>query len=141
MLVDPQLLRGLVSALAVSPGAVCAAAKILNWEGTAYDFAGAGLHFAGYGYQEGFGELVSEGRFSDVRPLLFACGGAMMIDRETFLDVGGFDEDYFIYYEDSDLGWRLWILGHSVVFAPEALVHHRHHGAMSAFSDHRKRVL
>ena len=65
----------------------------------------------------------------------------MLVDRAIFLDVGGFDEDYFIYYEDSDLGWRLWILGHTVVFAPDAVVRHRHHGTMSAFSEHRKHVL
>src|SRR4051812_26534043 len=141
MWVDPGCLRGLVSALEAHPEAASVAAKILNWDGTAYDFAGAGMHFAGFGYQEGFGEPVRADGYSEVRPLLFACGGAMLVDRAIFLDVGGVDDDFFIYYEDSDLGWRLWLLGHTVVFAPNAVVRHRHHGTMSAFSDHRKQVL
>ena len=37
----------------------------------------------------------------------FACGGSMLIGREAFLDAGGFDEDFFAYFEDVDLGWRL----------------------------------
>ena len=40
-----------------------------------------------------------------------------MIDRKVFIEVGGFDENYFIYYDDLDLGWRLWILGYKVLFA------------------------
>src|ERR1043165_3935487 len=43
-------------------------------------------------------------------PLLFACGGAMLVDRQVFLDAGGFDPSFFIYFEDVDLGWRLWVL-------------------------------
>jgi GT2 family glycosyltransferase/glycosyltransferase involved in cell wall biosynthesis len=141
MWVDPGLLDGFVQALAARPAAVAAAAKILNWDGTEFDFAGAGLHFSGMGYQEALGQPFDPNRFTEVRPILFACGGAMIVERQTFLDVGGFDGDFFIYYEDTDLGWRLWLLGHEVVFAPNAVVYHRHHGTMNAFADYRKRVL
>jgi hypothetical protein len=57
--------------------------------------------------------------------LLFACGGNLMIRRASFLAAGGFDADYFAYYEDVDLGWRLWQGGERVLFAPAAVVHHR----------------
>ena len=39
--------------------------------------------------------------------MLFACGGSMIVDRAAFLDAGGFDETFFAYFEDVDLGWRL----------------------------------
>jgi hypothetical protein len=48
----------------------------------------------------------------------------MLIHRRTFLDVGGFDPAFFAYFEDVDLGWRLWVLGHKVVYAPGAVVRH-----------------
>jgi hypothetical protein len=48
----------------------------------------------------------------------------MLIRRDTFLAVGGFDPAYFAYFEDVDLGWRLWVLGYRVVYAPEAVVRH-----------------
>jgi GT2 family glycosyltransferase len=141
MVVEPEFLRGLIEAIASMPGAVCAGAKILNWDGTQFDFGGAASHFAGYAYQIGLGKPYSDSQFTESGPILYACGGAMLIERHVFLDVGGFDEDYFIYYEDLDLGWRLWILGYDVVFAPRAVARHRHHGTMDGFSNYRKRVL
>jgi GT2 family glycosyltransferase len=141
MWVDPCFVYGLVEAIQSEPDVVCAGAKILNWDGSQFDFVGSSAHFAGYAYQFGLGERFETDRYNEVHPMLFACGGAMIVERRIFLDVGGFDEDYFIYYEDMDLGWRLWLLGFKVVFAPEAIVNHRHHGTMKAFSDYRKRVL
>ncbi len=141
MWVDSQLIRGLIKAVQSDPKVVCAGAKILNWDGSQFDFAGSAAHFAGYAYQVGMGKMFSPDEFNEIKPMLFACGGAMMIDRQVFLEAGGFDEDYFIYYEDLDLGWRLWILGYKVVFAPDAVVNHWHHGTMDSFSDFRKKVL
>ncbi|PYQ61774.1 MAG: hypothetical protein DMF53_14520, partial [Acidobacteria bacterium] len=57
--------------------------------------------------------------------LPFACGGNLLVRRASFLEAGGFDESYFAYLEDVDLGWRLWSGGERVVFAPGAVVHHR----------------
>jgi len=50
----------------------------------------------------------------------------MLVNRKVFLDIGGFDEDYFAYYEDVDLGWRLWILGHKVIYSPTSIAYHYH---------------
>ncbi len=141
MRADRQFVKGLIAAISIEPEVVCAGAKILNWDGSKFDFAGAAPHFAGYAYQVGFGKPFAEHLFREVQPILFACGGAMMIDRQVFLNVGGFDEKYFIYFEDVDLGWRLWVLGYKVVFAPDAVVYHHHHGTMRNFLDYRKRVL
>jgi hypothetical protein len=57
--------------------------------------------------------------------LPFACGGNLLVRRASFLAAGGFDESYFAYLEDVDLGWRLWSGGERIVFAPGAVVHHR----------------
>ena len=66
---------------------------------------------------------------ADPEPALFACGGAMAVDRERFLAAGGFDPEYFAYFEDVDLGWRLWVLGERVLYVPAALAFHRHRGS------------
>jgi hypothetical protein len=57
-------------------------------------------------------------------PILFASGGAMLVRRSVFLEAGGFDVEYFAYFEDVDFGWRLWLLGHAVAYAPDAVVRH-----------------
>lgn len=52
------------------------------------------------------------------------CGAAMMIDRALFLALGGFDEDFFCYGEDVDLGYRLQLAGEPTLLVPDAVIHH-----------------
>lgn len=52
------------------------------------------------------------------------CGAAMMIERRMFLDMGGFDESFFCYCEDVDLGYRLQLAGEPTILAPKAVVLH-----------------
>jgi hypothetical protein len=52
-------------------------------------------------------------------------GAAALIRRQSFDMVGGFDEYlYFMYCEDVDLSWKLWLKGWKCVYAPEAVVRH-----------------
>src|SRR5207244_3650681 len=86
MWVEPGFLRGLVRAVQSGPGAASAGAKILNWDGSRFDFAGAAGHFAGYAYPIGAGQPYDSQRYMETVPILFACGGAMLIDRQVFLE-------------------------------------------------------
>lgn len=52
------------------------------------------------------------------------CGAAMMIDRKLFLALGGFDEAFFCYGEDVDLGYRLQLAGEPTLLVPDAVIHH-----------------
>jgi N-acetylglucosaminyl-diphospho-decaprenol L-rhamnosyltransferase len=56
-------------------------------------------------------------------------GACLFVRREAFESVGGFDESYFMYFEDTDLCERLALAGWDVVYAPSAVV--EHHGAHS----------
>src|SRR5581483_2662865 len=52
-------------------------------------------------------------------------GAAALIRRQAFQDVGGFDEQlYFMYCEDVDLSWKLWIRGWQCIYVPAAIVRH-----------------
>ncbi|MBI2821170.1 MAG: glycosyltransferase family 2 protein [Acidobacteria bacterium] len=117
----------------------CIASRILNWEGDKVDFDGSSLQYLGFADQLGIGE--NSARPSAAGPILFPCGGAMFIRRDLFLDVGGFDEDYFAIYEDVDLGWRLWLQGHEVFFDPACVVYHRGHATLDARREEKKRYL
>ncbi|MFT8887741.1 MAG: glycosyltransferase [Ethanoligenens sp.] len=123
--------------------ATCAGSVILNWNGELLDFAGGSMTFYGMGFQYHFHEPVKqiEAQLSQDKDLFFACGGAMLVNRQVFLEVGGFDEDFFAYFEDSDLGWRLNTLGHRVVLSAKSRVNHKHHSTGATFARERMRYL
>ncbi len=99
---------------------------IVDWQGERLDFASGIMTFDGHAFQLGQGRPLAESELPAAgSEMLFACGGNMIVRRQSFLDAGGFDPDYFAYLEDVDLGWRLWSGGERVLFAPEAVVHHR----------------
>jgi len=54
------------------------------------------------------------------------CGGAALLRREMLDDVGGFDPSLFLYYEDTDLSWRLRAAGWTVRYVPTAVAEHQH---------------
>ncbi len=139
MHVEPGWLRQLLGPLREQPGLACIASRIANWDGSAIDFIGGGVNFQGHGFQVDHGQTTSDNDCP--RRLLFACGGAMLIRRDVFLEVGGFDPDYFAFFEDVDLGWRLNLLGHDVWYEPGATAFHRHHGTASQVLAHKLRVL
>jgi GT2 family glycosyltransferase len=56
-------------------------------------------------------------------------GCAMLVRRAAWRQLGGFDERYFLYWEDTDLCWRAWLLGWRVVEDFEAYVYHEHGGS------------
>jgi hypothetical protein len=118
----------------------CVGSRILNWSGRRIDFGGAAMNFYGYGMQVGWGRGNLRA-FSRDQDILFACGGAMLVHKEIFLRVGGFDEDFFSFFEDVDLGWRLWILGYKVRFAGRAITYHVHHGSWGKVSAPKRQTL
>lgn len=138
--VHPDWLIKLVEAVDPENGVVSAGSRILDWEGKTIDFVGAELNFYGHGFQEAF-RSGDVGVYREPREVLFACGGAMLIDRRIFLDAGGFDADYFAFFEDVDLGWRLWLLGYKVVLQPASIVYHRLHGTASSLKPWLKYVM
>ena len=52
------------------------------------------------------------------------CAGAAMYRSSILSEVGGFDEDFFCYCEDVDLGFRLQLAGYRCLYVPNAIVHH-----------------
>ncbi len=54
------------------------------------------------------------------------CGGAVALNRKALDDVGVFDDSLFLYYEDTDLSWRMRRRGWRIAYAHEAVVRHRH---------------
>jgi GT2 family glycosyltransferase len=129
--VSPSWVTELVSA-AERTRSAAAASAILDWDGSRVDFVGGLPTFIGHSWQVDYGQPV--GRGYPERPLLFGCGASVLIRRDAYLEARGFDEDFFAYFEDVDLGWRMNLLGHSTVFAPKAVTYHRLHGTFGSLA-------
>lgn len=123
----PDWLHGLVAAFSAAPDDVAAVSgQIVDWAGERLDFARGALTFDGHAFQIDYRRPLDRAAIpAEGEELLFACGGNLLIRKSSFLAAGGFDEAYFAYLEDVDLGWRLWSGGERVTFAPGAIVHHR----------------
>ncbi|MCG3151831.1 MAG: hypothetical protein GEEBNDBF_01116 [bacterium] len=108
------------------PAVAAVGSLMLNASEEAIDFAGGTANLFGWGFQQGHGTPapVAEPEAAPV-PMLFVCGGAMAVRRPVYQQVGGFDGEYFAFFEDVDLGWRLNLAGHRVVLAPASRVAHQ----------------
>ncbi|MGC8915804.1 MAG: glycosyltransferase [Thermoanaerobaculum sp.] len=137
--VTPDWLSQLHACAARHPQTTAVASRILSWDGNRVDFEGADTFFFGQATQRRYGEPA--GPNPDEVPLLFGCAGALMVRRERFLELGGFDSDYFSFFEDVDLGWRLNLAGDQVWFCPQAVVYHRGHGTWGEEVPPKKRIL
>jgi len=138
MRVDQRWLLELVQTIQKSDDVAAVGSKILSWDGSEIDFIGGTLNFYGMGFQP-----TDQSQHGDdcVREVLFACGGALLARRSVFLESGGFDEDFFAYFEDVDWGWRLWILGYRVLLQPKAIAYHRGHATGKKFAAEQRAVL
>ena len=61
--------------------------------------------------------------------ILSARAACMIIRKDIFLELGGFDENFFVSFEDVELGWKSWLLGYRVVVVPTSKVYH--HGGQT----------
>lgn len=129
---EPGWLAALVRAIDEAPDdVVSVGGKIVSLDGQLIDFIGGAMTFDGHAFQNGF--RAANGTLAEPKPgdeLLFACGGNMISRRERYVALGGFDDDFFAYFEDVDFGWRTWISGGRALFEPRALV--RHHSSATS---------
>ncbi len=108
------------------------------------DGAGDAYLIFGFPWRGGFGRPASE--LPPSGWVFSACGAAAMYDRDLFLSLGGFDERFFCYCEDVDLGFRLQLAGHDCRFVSDAVVRHAGSGiagrasAFSTYHGTRNRV-
>lgn len=99
----------------------------------------------GLGIQIGFGE-EDLGQYDSMHPLFSPTGGAVLFRTSVFTQVGLFDEDFFAYLEDIDLGFRMAHAGLQGVLIPDAVVFHgfgktsKKLGDLARFLIHRNAV-
>lgn len=78
---------------------------------------------SGDAYSRGRGEPA--GKFTEKEDLLSACGAAILLKCDMLREIGLFDEDFFLIYEDVDLTFRAVVTGWRCVFVPESIIYHK----------------
>ena len=122
---DPDWLERVVARFAEDGVGAVATKMVLLDEPGVLDDCGDVLRRDGVAEQVGHGRR-DDGRWDARRDVFSACAGAAGFRREAVTGVGGFDERYFAYLEDVDLGLRLRLAGWRCVYEPAVARHARH---------------
>ena len=130
--VAPEWLRELEKALAARPSVgFCCSKMLFADRPDVINSIGIGFTRAGMAMDVGYGQKDGE-RFERPRPIFGACAGAAMYRRALFDEVGLFDEDFFMWYEDVDLSFRAQLAGYECAYVPTAVVYHVGGGTASS---------
>jgi GT2 family glycosyltransferase len=138
----PQWLTHLLEGLKSHSEAGFAASKMLFYDkpetidrvGDAYTRAGAGLLR---------GRSLSASYFNKEELIFGACAGAALYRTRMLEEIGLFDEDFFLLYEDVDLSFRAQLRGYKCLYVPKAIVYHKgsasivHDSSISVYYSHR----
>ncbi len=87
------------------------------------DGTGDVYHVSGLAWRRDHGRRIVEG-VAEAGEIFAPCAAAALYRRAAFFEAGGFDEAYFCYFEDVDLGFRLRLLGYHCRYVPDAVVRH-----------------
>jgi GT2 family glycosyltransferase len=123
--VAPDWLAEMVGALQTSPDIAIVGSKVLTYgREKILQYAGGKFTILGNGYLQGLWQEDNE-IWSVQKYTGFAMGASFLIKRDVFLELGGFDDRYFAYNEETDLCWRTWLAGHKILYAPKAIAYHK----------------
>jgi GT2 family glycosyltransferase len=121
---EPDWLERLLAAAGSCPDVVAFGSRQLCKDSPeVLDGIGDSYHMSGLVWREGHGAR-QQVRDLVAREIFAPCAAAALYRRQALVDVGGFDEGYFCYVEDVDLGFRLRLAGHKAMYVPDAVVHH-----------------
>ncbi len=123
---EPDFIRNMVDILQSASDIFAVDALHYNWQGDKILHAGTVLRKTLFlkGHIPGFiadpTAIVDE-----IAEVPWGCLANLMVKRNMFFDLGGFDHTFFIYYEDTDLCWRAWLKGWKTIYTPHAKAYHK----------------
>jgi GT2 family glycosyltransferase len=137
---EPGWLAALEAVMRASKDIGMAASKVLVWEDPKrIDKVGHLIFPDGQNRGRGTGQ-IDRGQYDQVEEVLWPDGCAAMYRRAMLDEIGGFDEDFFAYADDAELGLRGRIAGWRCLYAPGAVVRH-HRGASLGLGSARRLTL
>jgi GT2 family glycosyltransferase len=131
---EPGWLETLLAAAAGHPEyAVFGSRLLLNGDDRFLDGTGDCYHVNGLGFRRDIGAPAEVHR--PTGESFSACAAAALYRRAAFVEVGGFDESFFCYYEDTDLAFRFRLAGYRCLYVADAIARHVGSATAGAFSE------
>jgi len=128
---DKNCLKELVSYIKKNKDIIICPKILLFDKRDKINTTGIAFHYLGFGWCDNLGKV--DNQFKE-KEITFPSGSAFLINKKIYNIMKGFDEDYFFYYEDDDLGWRLRLRGYKIMLVPKARIYHKY-----SFSRHSKK--
>ena len=124
-IVTPGLLERLVAVAEEHPDAVVLQPRsVFHDDPGRVHYDGGGLHYAGLIALRNFYVPLAAAEGEGVLPVDTAVSVCLLVDRDALLAVGGYDERFFILFEDLDLSFRLRATGGRILSVEDAIVRH-----------------
>ncbi|MEM1554662.1 MAG: glycosyltransferase family 2 protein [Thermoproteota archaeon] len=137
--IEEDCLDKIVKKMLQDPSIGAAQPKIRSMrEREKIDAVGGIVDYYGRTWHRGANEY-DKGQYDSVSETFYAQGAAIVVRRSVIDEIGLFEPAYFIYYEETDLCWRIWLAGYRVVVIPEAVVYHYGGGTTVGSTTYRER--
>lgn len=121
---EPDWLESLTDAVRMHPEYKFFGSRLMNAnQPSMIDGTGDINHISGLVWRDDHENEANASMFK-AKEIFSPCGAAALYSKEAFAAANGFDEDYFCYVEDVDLGFRLRLLGYRCLYVPESVVYH-----------------
>jgi len=120
--VDKNWLIELIKVAIQNPNVILTSKALFFHKPDTIEWNGSKITLIGRAICPNIGE--KDKQLTEKRYTLSPYGASMLVGKEIFEKLGGFDGDYFISYEDKDLGLRAWLMGYSVVYVSTSVFYH-----------------
>ncbi|EKF86354.1 glycosyltransferase family 2 protein [Methanobacterium formicicum] len=120
-MLDQDSIDHLLKPLAENPN-IITIPKVLIYNGEMINTCGNKQHFTGMAFTRGANEKPEDR--NSPRFVNGLSGVCFTISKENFMKLGGFDENIFLYMEDSEFSWRVNAAGLKIFYVPEAVIYH-----------------
>ncbi|MEB0032617.1 glycosyltransferase family 2 protein [Undibacterium sp. RTI2.1] len=121
---ESDWLKALVDAAVSNPQFAIFGSRLMDANSPSLlDGIGDIYHMSGLPWREAHGQVLKASMLAQ-KEIFSTCAAAGLYRRDIFEEIGGFDEDYFCYLEDVDLGFRYQLLGHRCLYVPDSVANH-----------------
>lgn len=124
LVVEPDAIARLVEVVDDPAIGIAGGSIRLNDDVETLNSAGNDIHFLGFSWVGGFGEPAATHAIE--RDVAGAMAALVMLRREVWDAIGGYEPQYFAFHEDADMSWRCWQRGLRVHYVPDAIGRHRY---------------